>query len=144
MLCFIIILESHFHGIKSVQRLIRNQITSYKGTYRFCEYCLASFYSVNKYINHNCYKFNRRNRNKVEKKKIFPQENSYLMYNDHLKEFAMEFICTGDIETIIEGALKQHTASMIGYYLICKYKPLLNCYNSFFGPTCIKNFLKHF
>ena len=134
--------KGHYILIKDLIRLVRRQVTRYKGRVYLCDACLQFFSNETIYKTHNCSKILT----------ILPENNSILKFKNYERQQRINFIIYADFESLLINlnecysnntlTLKLHQPSSFAYYICCSYNSQLNKYVSYRGEDCVKVFIK--
>ncbi|CAH1639518.1 unnamed protein product [Spodoptera littoralis] len=133
----------HYCLIKDLIRLVRRQVTHYKGKVYLCDACLQFFSSETRYKSHNCSKI----------LSILPEKKSILKFKHFERQQKINFIIYADFECMLIDCnesnslntrkLKTHQPSCFAYYICCAHNNELNKYVSYRGTDCAEVFVKY-
>lgn len=132
----------HFCLIKNLIRLVRPQITRYKGKVYLCDACLQFFSCSTKYKTHHCSQI----------LSVLPKNNTMLKFKNYERQQRIKFIIYADFECLLMKCdesssaktqkLNVHQPSCFAYYICCSYDDKLNKYVSYRGADCVEIFVK--
>ncbi|XP_031777338.1 uncharacterized protein LOC116415884 [Nasonia vitripennis] len=138
--------QSHYVYIKSLSRLISNNLTNRKKKLYVCNRCLNFFYKEDDLIKHeeHCKILNKC------RITLPNEENSLIMFKNHRYNEKLPFIIYADCECLLKPIsqdektntqpIQSHEIYSIGYYLKCSYNDSLSKYAFYRGPEASKWF----
>lgn len=135
--------KGHYCLIKDLVRLVRRQVTHFKGKVYLCETCLQFFNNEARYKSHNCSK----------SLSILPEKNTTLQFKHFERQQKINFIIYADFECLLIDChdenncantqkLKIHQPSCFAYYICCSHNDKLNKYVTYRGKDCVQKFVK--
>ena len=135
-------MNGHYCLIKDLVRLVRHQVTRYKGKLFYCDTCLQFFNSDLKYNSHMCTKILT----------ILPEKNSVLKFKHYERQQKINFVIYADFESLLINCNKSHSShtqnlnmhqpSCFAYYICCSHDTRLNKYVTYRGVDCVEKFVK--
>ncbi|CAH1115853.1 unnamed protein product [Psylliodes chrysocephalus] len=131
----------HYVWIKSLSRLLSQQLSSNHNKKFFCDRCLHYFHTKVKLDKHleDCKKFNE-----TAIKMPEPGKN-LLRFKNHKNKEKVPFSVYADLESVLRPTndLKkpqEHVPAAVGYYLKCSYDDSLSFYRAYRGVDCMQWF----
>ena len=137
-------IKYHYVWIKSLSKLIKNQVTKHKCQIFICDRCLSYFSTQAKLNMHeiNCSKINTC-------KISFPDYDS-IYFKDFVHKEKAPYIVYADFETFLKPVndnntdnltktyrYQEHKPFSAGYYVHCSYDNELSFYNAYRGLDCM-------
>lgn len=142
---------SHYCWIKSLSKLVSNQLSKNGHKKFICDGCFIYFKFESQLNNHVMAK----ECNKI--KTIMPIENTFISFKNYKNKISVPFVIYADFESYLEQIhtcynnptesfthnIQKHTPFSFAYYIKCSYDESLNKFYTYRGEDCMKVFMNN-